>query len=112
MLRMLVSLRVSNTIREPAGKATTTDPCAQHTRANRGGGQLQTTGSQPIELTAYPTCALPEPPSREPHDATSQPRPSAPRALSCLYNTHRPHRSLGWATPTSTLRDNLPAEHI
>ena len=28
-----------------------------------------------------------------------------------FYNHHRSHGSLGWATPTSTLRDNLPAEH-
>lgn len=29
-----------------------------------------------------------------------------------FYNHHRSHGALGWATPTSTLRDNLPAEHI
>ena len=28
-----------------------------------------------------------------------------------FYNHHRSHGALGWATPTSTLRDNLPAEH-
>jgi transposase InsO family protein len=28
-----------------------------------------------------------------------------------FYNHHRPHGSLGWATPASILRDNLPAEH-
>lgn len=28
-----------------------------------------------------------------------------------FYNHHRPHGSLGWATPTSIIRDNLPAEH-
>ncbi len=28
-----------------------------------------------------------------------------------FYNHHRPHWSLGWATPASTLGDNLPAEH-
>ena len=28
-----------------------------------------------------------------------------------FYNHHRPHGALGWATPTRTLRDNLPAEH-
>ena len=28
-----------------------------------------------------------------------------------FYNHHRPHWSLGWATPASTLWDNLPAEH-
>lgn len=29
-----------------------------------------------------------------------------------FYNHHRPHGALGWATPTHTLRGNLPAEHI
>jgi transposase InsO family protein len=28
-----------------------------------------------------------------------------------FYNHHRPHGALGWATPHSTRRDNLPAEH-
>lgn len=28
-----------------------------------------------------------------------------------FYNHHRPHGALGWATPTATLRDNLPLEH-
>jgi len=28
-----------------------------------------------------------------------------------FYNHHRPHGSLAWATPTSILKDNLPAEH-
>ena len=28
-----------------------------------------------------------------------------------FYNHHRPHGSLGWATPISILKDNLPAEH-
>lgn len=28
-----------------------------------------------------------------------------------FYNHHRPHGALGWATPTSIVRDNLPAEH-
>ncbi len=28
-----------------------------------------------------------------------------------FYNHHRAHGSLGWATPISTLGDNLPAEH-
>ena len=28
-----------------------------------------------------------------------------------FYNHHRPHGSLGWATPASIIRDNLPAEH-
>jgi transposase InsO family protein len=28
-----------------------------------------------------------------------------------FYNHHRPHGSLRWATPTDTLKDNLPAEH-
>ncbi len=29
-----------------------------------------------------------------------------------FYNHHRSHGALGWATPTSIVRDNLPAEHI
>ena len=28
-----------------------------------------------------------------------------------FYNHHRSHGALGWATPASTLQDNLPAEH-
>jgi transposase InsO family protein len=28
-----------------------------------------------------------------------------------FYNHHRSHGALGWATPTSIVRDNLPAEH-
>ena len=28
-----------------------------------------------------------------------------------FYNHHRSHGALGWATPASTLRDNLPATH-
>jgi transposase InsO family protein len=28
-----------------------------------------------------------------------------------FYNHHRPHGSLKWASPISTIRDNLPAEH-
>lgn len=28
-----------------------------------------------------------------------------------FYNHHRPHGSLGWATPNSIIGDNLPAEH-
>jgi transposase InsO family protein len=28
-----------------------------------------------------------------------------------FYNHHRSHGALGWATPTSTLKDNLPAMH-
>ncbi len=29
-----------------------------------------------------------------------------------FYNHHRAHGALGWATPTSIIRDNLPKEHI
>jgi transposase InsO family protein len=29
-----------------------------------------------------------------------------------FYNHHRAHGALGWATPTSILKDNLPEEHI
>ncbi len=28
-----------------------------------------------------------------------------------FYNHHRSHGALGWATPASTIKDNLPAEH-
>jgi transposase InsO family protein len=28
-----------------------------------------------------------------------------------FYNHHRPHGALGWTTPISNRRDNLPAEH-
>ena len=28
-----------------------------------------------------------------------------------FYNHHRSHGALGWATPASTIRDNLPAQH-
>jgi transposase InsO family protein len=28
-----------------------------------------------------------------------------------FYNHHRPHGSLGWATPISIIRENLPAKH-
>ncbi len=28
-----------------------------------------------------------------------------------FYNHHRSHGALGWATPTSIIRDNLPKEH-
>jgi len=29
----------------------------------------------------------------------------------CYYNHHRSHGALNWATPASTLNDNLPEEH-
>jgi transposase InsO family protein len=32
-------------------------------------------------------------------------------AFTHFYNHHRSHGALGWATPASTLRDNLPKEH-
>ena len=28
-----------------------------------------------------------------------------------FYNHHRSYGALGWATPASTIKDNLPAEH-
>ena len=28
-----------------------------------------------------------------------------------FYNYHRSHGALGWATPASIVKDNLPAEH-
>jgi len=38
-------------------------------------------------------------------------RAAAYRGFLHFYNHHRSHGALGWATPTSTLRDNLPAMH-
>jgi transposase InsO family protein len=43
---------------------------------------------------------------------TSEPeREAAYAGFTHFYNHHRPHGSLGWATPAATLQDNLPAEH-
>ena len=39
-------------------------------------------------------------------------RAHAYRGFIHFYNHHRSHGALGWATPTSTIRDNLPAMHI
>jgi hypothetical protein len=36
----------------------TLDPCSRHTRARRRGGQLQTTGSQPIQVDGLPNLRL------------------------------------------------------
>ncbi|WKZ83759.1 MAG: integrase core domain-containing protein [Acidimicrobiia bacterium] len=38
-------------------------------------------------------------------------RAAADQGFIRSYNHHRSHGSLGWATPTSILRDNLPAMH-
>jgi transposase InsO family protein len=38
-------------------------------------------------------------------------REAAYSGFTHFYNHHRPHGSLGWATPAATLGDNLPAEH-
>ena len=38
-------------------------------------------------------------------------RAQAHRRFIHFYNHHRSHGALGWATPTSTLGDNLPAMH-
>jgi transposase InsO family protein len=38
-------------------------------------------------------------------------RRRAYRGFIHFYNHHRPHGALRWATPTSILKDNLPAEH-
>jgi transposase InsO family protein len=38
-------------------------------------------------------------------------RAHAYRGFLHFYNHHRSHGALGWATPASTLRDNLPAMH-
>src|SRR6266536_628198 len=61
---------------DEAGKTTTTDPCSRHTRAVAGaGGQLQTTGSQPIvSATACPTSFLPEAPVPEQPVTLARPR--------------------------------------
>lgn len=50
--------------------ATATDPCSQHTRASRRGGQIQTTSSQLIKASGLPNPRLPEPLSRNAADAT------------------------------------------
>lgn len=50
--------------------ATATDPCSQHTRASRRGGQIQTANSQLIQANGLPNPRLPEPLSRNPADAT------------------------------------------
>ena len=42
---------------------------------------------------------------------TDQQRHAAYDGFIHFYNHHRSHGALGWATPASTLQDNLPAEH-
>jgi len=42
---------------------------------------------------------------------TDQQRHAAYDGFIHFYNHHRSHGALGWATPASTLTDNLPAEH-
>ena len=50
---------------------TATDPCSQHTRESRRGGQIQTTSSQLIQANGLPNSRLPEPLSRNAADATA-----------------------------------------
>jgi len=42
---------------------------------------------------------------------TDQQRSTAYDGFIHFYNHHRPHGALGWATPASLLRDNLPGSH-
>jgi hypothetical protein len=84
--------------------ATATDPCSQHTRANRRGGQIQTASSQLIQANGLPNPRLPEPLSRNPADATpTTGQDSEPIGeVSSPYNHHRLH---------SALEDRTPAEY-
>jgi len=45
------------------------------------------------------------------HWTSETQRAQAHRRFIHFYNHHRSHGALGWATPTSTLGDNLPAMH-
>jgi hypothetical protein len=73
--------------------ATATDPCSQHTRASRRGGQLQTASSQLIQAGGLPNPRLPEPLSRNAADGT--PATGRDRKLigevSSPYNRDRVH---------------------
>jgi len=81
--------------------ATATDPCSQHTRASRRGGQLQTASSQLIQAGGLPNPRLPEPLSRNAADGT--PATGRDRKLigevSSPYNRRRRHSSLGYLSP-------------
>jgi len=55
----------------------------------RGGGQLQTAGSQPIETPACPASALTEPPPGTAGDATPRPGRTSSPASSWPYNYKR-----------------------
>jgi hypothetical protein len=87
--------------------ATATDPCSQHTRASRRGGQIQTASSQLIQASGLPNPRLPEPLSRNPANAT----PTTGRdsklisAVSSPYNRERRHSRLGYRSPDQYERD-------
>src|ERR1700736_1863597 len=69
---------------------------------SRRGGQLQTTGSQPIvSVTACPTYVLPEAPVPEqPETLTRPPDTRTPCGdLHAPYNEQRPHRTLNLMPP-------------
>jgi len=80
---------------------------------SRRGGQLQTTGSQPIVSgrPAQPTLSL-KPLSRNSRDASSTSGRKNPTSRSSSpYNAERPHRSLELAAPASSshTRDSPPS---
>lgn len=81
--------------------ATATDPCSQHTRASRRGGQIQTASSQLIQANGLPNPRLPEPLSRNPADATpATGRDHGPiRAVSSPYNRAGVEYVMGFCTP-------------
>jgi hypothetical protein len=65
----------------------------------RGGGQLQTAGSQPIETPACPATLSPEPPPGTRSDATPGLGRRARSASSWPYNLRRRHSTLGFLSP-------------
>jgi transposase InsO family protein len=86
--------------------ATATDPCSQHTRASRRGGQIQTASSQLIQANGLPNPRLPEPLSRNPADAT----PATGR-VSSPYNEERLHEALGDMPPAEYERMNIKTDN-
>src|SRR4051794_30648277 len=84
MLRTITSLVVD--AREAAGDNDNYGSVLSAHPDTRGGGQLQTAGSQPIETPACPTSALTEPPPGTTGDATPRPGRRAHRASSWPYN--------------------------
>jgi hypothetical protein len=98
MLRTITSRFVDN-VREAAGDRDNYGSVLTAHPDTRGGGQLQTAGSQPIETPASPTSALTEPPPGTISDATPGPGRPARRASSWPYNTTRRHSTLGYLSP-------------